>query len=157
MSTVVGTHERPRDQAVVMRAIALLSEGLLSEAEFTALTGIQVPDLMIQLADPLVLAGVQRAAIELRESGVIARLEAARHAREAVRIAADIMRDPDVHPTARLNAATFVAKVSGTERPASDSRDAQERHSIVINIGEGRPAIVISGRTVPSQTDGSRD
>jgi hypothetical protein len=155
MSTVVGTYERPRDQAVVMRAIALLSEGLLSEAEFTAITGIQAPDLMIQLSDPLVLAGVQKAAIELRESGVLARLEAARHAREAVRIAAGIMRDPDVHPTARLNAATFVAKVSGTERPPSDSRDAQDRHSIVINIGEGRPPIVISGSTAPSQTDGN--
>lgn len=126
------------------RAVALLSEGLLNEPEFRAVAGVEVQDVPQRLTDAITLAAVQRASLQLRNSGTLARLEAARHARDAVSIAAGIMRDTDLHPSTRLNAATFVAKASGTERPLADAGQAAERHTVVINIGGDRPPVVIS-------------
>lgn len=125
------------------RAVALLSEGLLSDVEFRAVTGVEVRDVPPRLADMATLAAVQRSSLQLRNSGALARLEAARYAREAVSIAAGIMRDSDMHPSTRLNAATFVAKASGTERPPAESGQAAERHTVIINIGGDRPPVVV--------------
>lgn len=101
-------------------------------------------DVPQRLTDAATLVGVQKAALQLRNSGALARLEAARHAREAVNIAAGIMRDADMHPATRLNAATFIAKASGTERPPQDANQGGERHTVVINIGADRAPVVIS-------------
>ena len=48
-----------------------------------------------------------------------------------------------MHASNRLNAATLIAKVSGTERPPADAARANEKHTITINIGGERPPIVI--------------
>lgn len=137
------------------RAVALLSEGLLSDAEFKAVSGVEVRDVPQRLTDVATLVAVQRASLQLRNSGALARLEAARCAREAVSIAAGIMRDTDMHPSTRLNAATFVAKASGTERPPSESNQAGERHTVVINIGGERAPIVINGNAqAATRSDG---
>jgi hypothetical protein len=97
-----------------------------------------------RLTEALTLVAVQRASLQLRNSGALARLEAARHARDAVSIAAGIMRDADLHPSTRLNAATFVAKASGTERPPAEAGQAAERHTVIINVGGDRPPVVVS-------------
>lgn len=126
------------------RAVALLSEGLLNEAEFRAVTNVEIQDVPQRLTDAATLVAVQKASLRLRNSGALARLEAARHARDAVSIAAGIMRDTELHPSTRLNAATFVAKASGTERPPAEAGQAAERHTVVINIGGDRPPVIIS-------------
>lgn len=130
------------------RAVALVSEGLLNEPEFRAVTGVDVQDVPQRLTDAITLVAVQRASLQLRNSGALARLEAARHARDAVSIAAGMMRDTDLHPSTRLNAATFVAKASGTERPPAEAGKTPERHTVVINIGGDRPPVVISSECV---------
>jgi hypothetical protein len=144
LSLASATETPETDAPDVAHAIALLSEGLLSESEFRAISGVEVRDVPQRLADIATLVQVQRASLRLRNSGTLARLEAARHAREAVNVAAGIMRDPDMHPSTRLNAATFIAKASGTERPPLDSDQSRERHTVVINIGGDRPPVVIS-------------
>ncbi len=152
--------EKVTDDEIV-RAIALFSEGLLSRIEFHALTGFDSRLASQYLADEAKLAAVQRASLRLRNSGATARLEALRHARAAVEIAADIMQDHELHPATRLNAATFITKVSGTERPTSESTDSRERHTIVINIAGNRPPLVISSAatrpqlTLEEQKDGA--
>jgi hypothetical protein len=131
------------DENDVARAIALLSEGFLTRAEFQALTGIDAQQLPQYLTDAVRLAGVQRAALQLRNSGALARLEALRHARDAVEVAAQIMRDSDAHASNRLTAAAFIAKISGTQRPVDDPTDPAERVSIKINIGGDHPPILV--------------
>lgn len=145
-----------RDSA---RAIALLMEGLLTEKEFGALTGIAPQDLPQLLADSARLAEVQRVAMELRDSGALARLEALRHSRDAVSIAAEIMRDSEMHASTRLNAAAYVAKVAGTER-APVNQAAPQRISIRINFqvpgdpsGKGRVVVDGTVRPVPPRND----
>jgi hypothetical protein len=140
---LVGDCEAP-SQSDVSRAIALLSEGLLTPGEFKASTSLGVQDVPRLLTDPAVLAEVQRHLLGFRHSGSLARLEAVRHAREAVRVAIEIMRDQGMHPSSRLNAATFVAKSAGTERPIEETGDSRERHRIIINIG-GKPPLIVEG------------
>jgi hypothetical protein len=139
------------ETADVVRAIALLSEGLLSEAEFKAITGLEVQDVLRRLANAATLVHVQTATLQLRNSGALARLEAMRHAREAVNVAAGIMRDTDMHPSTRLNAATFIAKASGTERSATESEGAREPTRIIINFG-GHAPIVVANEAARSMT-----
>jgi hypothetical protein len=79
--------------------------------------------------------------MQMRNAGALARLEAARHAREAVQIAAQIMHDSDAHVSNRLNAATFIAKVSGTER-AAPADEPSERFTITIHLGDNPPVII---------------
>lgn len=148
MNDVIQSENAPEIESAAAdfaRAVALLSEGLLNEAEFRAVTRVEVQDVPQRLTDAATLVAVQKASLRLRNSGALARLEAARHARDAVSIAAGIMRDTDLHPSTRLNAATFVAKASGTERPPAEAGQATERHTVVINIGGDRPPVVISG------------
>lgn len=125
----------------ITRAITLLLEGLLTESEFTALTGIDAQTVAQRLAITATLAEVQRTAMQMRNSGALARLEAAGHAREAVQVAAQIMRDPEAHVSNRLNAATFIAKVSGTER-AAPADEPHEKFTITINLGDQPPVMV---------------
>ena len=149
------------DPKVLIRAIALLSEELIEPHEFTALTcGVNVASVPTVLRHPAMLAEVQKAALQLRTSGEVARLEAARHAREAVQIAASIMRDPDMLASNRLNAATFIAKASGTERPPTDAGRANERHTITINIGGDRPPIIVESgdsNSVPTMGENTHE
>jgi hypothetical protein len=126
----------------LIRVIALLMEGLLSEKEFSALTGVEPGSLSILLADAAKLAEVQRAGLKLRNSGSLARLEAARNAREAIEIAAQIMRDAEMHASTRLNAAAFIAKVSGVDRPADDAHSAREQFRVVIHFSGHDPQVV---------------
>jgi hypothetical protein len=128
----------------IAHAIALLSEGLLSNDEFHALTGMDSQRLAQHLADPLMPAAVQRATLKLRNSGGAARLEALRHARDAVTVAAGIMHDDDMHPSTRLNAAGFIARVSGTERPGPELSRPGEHHTIIIHIGDRDPLVISS-------------
>jgi hypothetical protein len=129
--------------ADIAHAIALLSEGLLTRAEFHALTGIDAQQIPQHLADATRLVNVQRTALQLRNSGTLARLEALHHARDAVGVAAQIMRNSETHASNRLAAAAFIAKVSGTQRPVDDPAATAERFTVTINIGGGRPPIVI--------------
>ena len=146
MSTMLPTPiggEYDKSGPKTAHAIALLSEGLIEPFELMALCGVEENMIPAILQSALMLNEVRRATTQLRVSGEAARLEAARHAREAVQVAASIMRDPEMLASNRLNAATFIAKVSGTERPAVDDDRTTERHSITINIGGDRPPIVV--------------
>jgi hypothetical protein len=133
----------------IARAIALLSEGLLTQAEFHAMTGINPERMPDYLTDSARLSAVQRASLQLRNSGAVARLEALRHSREAVQVAAQIMRDSEMHAPSRLSAATFIAKVAGTERPAIELQQPAERRSITINFGGRTSPVVIEGDCAP--------
>jgi transcription initiation factor TFIID subunit TAF12 len=132
------------------RAIALVTAGLITDVQFLAVTGRTIDHIDSILSTQGMLIRVQRSMLTLQNSGALARLEAARHAREAVEIAASIMRDSDNHPSTRLNAATFVAKASGTQRPPTDAIDSRERHTITINVGDGRRPIVVTSEPVRS-------
>jgi hypothetical protein len=121
-----------------------LSEGLLSNDEFHAVTGLDSQRLAQHMADPLMPAAVQRAMLKLRNSGGAARLEALRHARDAVTVAAGIMHDDDMHPSTRLGAAGFISKVAGTERPAPELSQPGEHHTIIIRIGDREPLVISS-------------
>ena len=143
---------KPPTDAEIAHAISLLSEGLISNDEFHALTGMDSQRVAQHMADPLMLTAVQRAILKLRNSGAIARLEALRHARAAVEVAADIMGDTEMHPSTRLNAATFISKVSGTERPAPDLSQPSERHTITILIGDKDPITISSEPAQPALT-----
>jgi hypothetical protein len=129
----------------ITRAIALLLEGLLTESEFTALTGIDAQTVWQRLANTAALDQVQRTAMQMRNSGALARLEAARHARAAVEVAAEIMADTDMHPGHRISAATFIARAAGTERPEVDERKSAESFTVTIHLGDGVPPLVIGG------------
>ena len=146
--------EAPFDEDMA-RAIALLAEGVLTKAEFHTLTGIDPGNVLRHLADSRKLAAVQRCSLQLRNSGTVARLGALRHAREAVEVAAQIMRDPDMHPSSRLNAATFIAKASGIERPPPHSDQPQERCTIVIKFGCDRPPVVVSAESAYAESGSS--
>jgi hypothetical protein len=81
---MVDQPPEPRTSQTIAHAIALLSEGLIEAHELPALAHVEaatVPDL---LKSPDLLAAVQKATLLLRTSGEAARLEAARHARDAV-------------------------------------------------------------------------
>jgi len=127
------------------RAIALMLEGLLTESEFTALTGFDAQTVAQRLADTAALAEVQRAAMQMRNSGALARLEAVRHARTAVEVAAQIMADTDMHPGHRISAATFIARAAGTDRPEVDEDKIAENFRVIIHLGDGAPPLVIGG------------
>jgi hypothetical protein len=134
----------------IARAVALLSEDLVTPTEFKALTGIDAHDVPQWLLDAKALTGVQKVTMRLRNSGALARFEAARHARDAVLVAANIMRDGEIHASNRLNAATFIAKVSGIERPPAEPLETQQRVVITINIGRDRPPVVIDAIARPT-------
>jgi hypothetical protein len=144
---VADEHNKSRHKAA--HAIALLSEGLIEPYELMALCGIEENMIPTLLQSECMLAEVRRATTDLRVSGEAARLEAARCAREAVQVAASIMRDPEMLASNRLNAATFIAKVSGTERPPVDAGRAAEKHTITINIGGDRPPIIVQSNSPP--------
>jgi len=151
------TDEHYKSRHKTARAIALLSEGLIEPYELTALGGIEENMIPALLRSALMLDEVRRATTELRVSGESARLEAARHAREAVQVAASIMRDPEMLASNRLNAATFIAKVSGTERPPVDAGRTSEKHTITINIGGDRPPIVVEANSHQSSNPSPRE
>lgn len=159
MTTTVATSpcvtppEAAPSEDDVLRAVALLSEELLTPVEFQALTRMDANGVPHYLADPGRLASVQRTCLQMRNSGAIARLEALRHAREAVTIAAEIMRDSDMHPSTRLNAATFVAKASGTEKPAEEAIEPRGRFTLTIVCGDKEP-LVITRDAQPKDLEG---
>jgi hypothetical protein len=132
----------------------LLSDGLLTPEEFEADTALPVAQVPGLLDDPAVLAEVRRLRQVLRASGSLARLEAINHAREAVKIAALIMRDQEMHPSNRLNAATFIARAAGTERPAHESADPRHgKVKITINIGGEKSPLIIEADAVKPVVD----
>jgi hypothetical protein len=137
----------------IARAVALFSEELVTATEFKALTGMDVSELPQWLSDASALTGVHKETLRLRNSGALARLEAARHARDAVLVAATIMRDEAMHASNRLNAATFIAKATGTERPIEGTTDRNDRFVIHINIGNNEPPVIIDTATRPIGTD----
>lgn len=158
MNDVILSENAPETESVAAdfaRAVALLSEGLLNEAEFRAVTSVEVHEVPQRLTDTATLVAVQKASLRLRNSGALARLEAARHARDAVSIAAGIMRDTELHPSTRLNAATFVARASGTERAPAEPSQSGERHTVVINIDGDRAPLRIEN-AVPRTELGER-
>jgi hypothetical protein len=128
----------------VARGIALYSEGLMEPHELLALVDVDVNDIPALLRSDKLLAAVRRATVQLKVSGDGARLEAARHAREAVTIAADLMRNPELHASTRLAAAESIHKVAGTHKAKAD-QTPQEGFRVIIHLGEGRPPVVISG------------
>ena len=135
----------------VARAIALLSEGLIEPHELKALANIDPADIPTLLSSENVLVEVRRATLQLRISGDGARLDAARHARAAVQVAADLMRDAELHASVRLAAAESIHKTAGTHKPKTDAMP-QERFRVIIHLGEGEPPIVI--RSIASDTHG---
>jgi hypothetical protein len=137
-SAPLATSERD-----ITRAIALLLEGLLTDSEFTALTGIDAHSVPQRFQNTTALAEVQRTAMQMRNSGALARLEAARHARAAVEVAAEIMADTDMHPSHRISAATFIARAAGTEKPAVDENKSPDGFRVIINMGPDMPSIII--------------
>jgi hypothetical protein len=128
----------------VARGIALFSEGLIEPHELLALANIDSNDIPNLLTSAKLLAAVRRATLQLKVTGDGAHLEAARHAREAVQIAADLMRNADLHASTRLAAVESIHKAAGTHRPKTDSI-AQEGFRVIINLGDGRPPVVIGG------------
>lgn len=143
------TPPAPLSERDVARFVVLLKEGLLSENEFGSLTGIAPQDLPSLLADPTALAEIHRASTELRNTGALARLEALSHARGAVKIAADMMNDPEMGAGVRLGAATYIAKIAGTERAAAETSGKPQQVRININFGskEQPQSVVVEGTT----------
>jgi hypothetical protein len=149
-----GEQHRHASPDGISRAIVLLSDGLLTPEEFEAYTTLPVGQVPGLLDEPLVLAEVQRQHLELQTSGSLARLEALRHAREAVKTAVLIMRDQDMLPSNRLNAANFIARAAGTDRPAHDAADpAQEPVRITICFG-GQKLVVEADPAKPAVDTG---
>ena len=146
----------PTSDSDIAHAIGLLAENLLTPAEFKALTGIDAQSIQQRLADPAMLAAVQRAAIHMRNSGALARFEAARHARAAVEVAASIMSDNDMHPTHRISAATLIARTAGTDKPSSEEGRPSERFRVVIHLGDDRPPTVIESGCISGELDDQR-
>jgi len=138
----------------VGRAIVLLADGLLTPEEFEAETALPIDKVPGLLDEPAVLAEVRRQRQELRTSGSLVRLEAIQHAREAVKVAAQIMGNEDLHPSNRLNAANFIAKAAGTERPAHEWVDPQHgKVKITINIGGDKRPLIIEADAVEPVVD----
>jgi hypothetical protein len=135
------------------RAIALMLEGLLTASEFTALTGFDAQTVALRLANTAALAEVQRAVMQMRNSGALARLEAARHARAAVEVAAQIMADTDMHPGHRISAATFIARAAGTERPEVDEGKSAGSFKVIIHLGDGTQPLIIGGERPATAED----
>lgn len=140
------------------RAMALLMEGLLTEKEFGALTGIAPQDLPQLLTDSAKLAEVQRMSMELRNKGALDRLEALRHSRDGVIAAAAIMRDPEMSAGMRLNAAAFISKIAGTDRAPADEKGKPANVKISINFGpqpENRRMIEVRAEPVAAGDESS--
>ena len=126
-------------------AVVLAIEGLITDAQFMALTGQSASEITALLANPEMLLRVQELSLELQNKGTLARLEALRHVRAAVQVTASILHNEEFHPGQRLAAAAELHRVAGTSKPPAE--EAAERHTIVINLGNERP-IVIAGPSV---------
>jgi hypothetical protein len=118
----------------VAHAVVLAIEGLVTDAQFMALTGQHVSEIEALLAEPEMLSRVQKLSLELQNKGALARLEALKHSRDAVLVAAKIMNDDELHPSPRLAAADYVAKVAGTMKAPALDGASRERVKITINI-----------------------
>jgi hypothetical protein len=129
----------------VAHAVVLAIEGLISDAQFLALTGQPVSQIAALLTNSEMLYRVQELSLELQNRGTLARLEALRHVRAAVQITASILHNEDLHPGQRLAAAAELHRVAGTARPSVEG--SEERHTIIINLGNDQP-IVISNSAV---------
>jgi hypothetical protein len=124
-------------------AVVLVIEGIASDSQFAALTGRPVSDITGLLADATMLARIQRRSLELQNSGALARLEALRHTRSAVQVAASILDDADIYPGQRLAAAEQIHRVAGTSKLAAGRDSPQETVKIVINVpGESAPLVI---------------
>jgi hypothetical protein len=149
---IVQSNDTPHGEAAtwdeLAHAVVLVVEGFVTEAQFSALTGQTLEEINGLLADPKTLARVQRLSLQLRNSGALARLEAAKHARPAVQIAAAILQNEDIHPGQRLAAAEQIHRIAGTSRPSAE-KDQAERIRINIFLGEDgdkeRSKVVIEG------------
>jgi hypothetical protein len=132
--------------------LALFSEELIDEREFQAHVGQTVAEATEGLTEESA-AEVQREIVRLRASGGLARLEAARVAREAVQIAAQIMRDPELHPTPRLAAMDQIHRVAGTSKPQPEKEGSADRIRITINVPGADPTIIDAERVVSTEGD----
>lgn len=132
----------------IIRVIALYSGALLDERQVEMLSGLDANDIPRWVAAPGRIEAVHRATLELQNSGALARLEASRHARDMVKIAAEIAKNEENHVSARLAGATFVARAAGTEKPAESEQRVPQHVVIRINLAGNHPAprqIVIEG------------
>lgn len=143
----------------IARAVVLLSEGLLTDEQFSSLAGFARQDVSEWLMQPGRIDALHRIEIELTSSGALARIRAAHASDEAIRVAIEIMRDENLSPTPKLDAARTVLRAGGAEKPAE--RDERPLQNVRININlalPGEPAgtrqITVNGkaRVVPPQT-----
>lgn len=146
-----GPSEEAATPDELAHAIVLVVEGIATEAQFSALTGRAVGDIHALLADSQMLARVQRLSLQLKNTGALARLEAAKHVRPAVQIAAAILHNEDVHAGQRLAAAEQIHRIAGTARPPA-ARENSERVRINIYLGEHgdkeHGTVVIDGESI---------
>jgi len=147
---------RAPSELEIARVIALYSEELLDERQVQMLSGLNPSEIPLWMADPGRVEAVHRATLEMQNSGALARLEACRHARDMVKIAAGIARNEDIHASTRLAGATFVAKAAGTEKPPEADQRAPASIKISINFGpqpENRRVIEAKAESVhPDQS-----
>ena len=146
--------------ADVARAVVLLSEGMLSDEQFQALAGFERQDISAWLTEPGRISALHRTELELRTSGALARMRAAHASDEAIQLAANIMRNPDLHPSPRLDAIKTVLKAGGAEQPRE--RDQRQAQNITIRVNFRSPSdppgagqVIITGKAhpVPVQDD----
>jgi hypothetical protein len=148
-STLAATPNGDAPSAdAIAHAVVLVVEGLVSDAQFTALTGRPVDDINSLLADPEMLSRVQKLSLELQNKGALARLEALKHARSAVQVTASILHNEEIHPGQRLAAAAELHKVAGTAKPPAD-RGTTEKVRITINV-PGESPLVIDTQAIPT-------
>jgi hypothetical protein len=144
----------PSEQEIA-HAAALFLDDLLDADQLHAVTGLDAAALGAWMGIPGRTAEVRRARLTLQNGGKLARLEALRHAREAVSIAAGIMSDSDMAAGMRLNAATYIAKVAGTEKGPTESERAPQQVRVVINLGPTQEPreVVIEGTSQAADHD----
>lgn len=141
-------------EADVARAVVLLSEGMLSDEQFQALAGFARPDISAWLTEPGRIGALHRTELELKTSGALARMRAAHASDEAIQLAADIMRNPDLHPSPRLDAIKTVLKAGGAEQPREHNQRQAASVTIRINFRSpndppGANQVSITGKAQP--------
>ena len=154
-ATVPAVHDGQWRPSSLAQAVALMSEGLLTSTEFLATSGTHATAVPGLLQDPEFLNAVRVATVQLRVTGALARLEAARHAREAVQVAAAIMNDAEMHASQRLSAAGFIAKAAGTDTPPEGATRDRAPFTVVIQFAAREHAITLGGPRPTSATLGT--
>lgn len=133
--------------------LAQYASGVIDEREFQAYAGLSVAEATDALSEEAA-AEVQREIVRLRLSGELAQLRAALLTEKAVKVADDVMSDPEMHAGQRLSAAEQVHKVAGTLKGPVHREGSPERVFITINIpredGSLEQAVAIEATRVVS-------